>query len=428
MGDEDDVRASMGRQMDGEMNPYMLMEDLSDKLKLLDYEKNFCKGKSNLKPMHRAYFALPANNPNEQFFYFTSLTCWLLGKLGNPVQAPGQFDDPNESSALLVDALKKSGFSTDFSPAKLRVGYGVPICTVLNIVCDKVLEKSGFKFKRPKHDIKDTVEEESEALEEVEGDDGVVDLVDETIEEERDDENDEEYATNINQNVVGTSKKETPGETSATSVNDIGVKESTTDPAQWKLEVERMAPQLKLHVVIDQKDWRSHLDQMKNHHSIIQTSFGTVSSHLERISTDIEKSLEKISTREKYINNQFENLIREYKSSQESYLELNEKYRVSSNRVTSLTNQLASLVEDLESVKTDMEQRSSSMTDTGPVVNLKKVMSKMREEIVEMEVRIGVISHTLLQARFKSQHTQRLINPEKQALHSNALGISIEYE
>lgn len=40
------------------------------------------------------------------------------------------------------------------------------------------------------------------------------------------------------------------------------------DPTQWKLEVERAAPLLKIHITNDNKDWRVHLDQIQIHNNV----------------------------------------------------------------------------------------------------------------------------------------------------------------
>ena len=37
---------------------------------------------------------------------------------------------------------------------------------------------------------------------------------------------------------------------------------STTDSEAWNLEVERVAPKLKVTVRVDGRDWRSHLEQV----------------------------------------------------------------------------------------------------------------------------------------------------------------------
>ena len=44
-----------------------------------------------------------------------------------------------------------------------------------------------------------------------------------------------------------------------------GIMESHTDAEKWRLEVERVAPSLKVTVTVTNKDWRSHLDQMHSH-------------------------------------------------------------------------------------------------------------------------------------------------------------------
>ena len=65
---------------------FVKMEDLADRLKLLDYETRFCK-QHKFKPFSRHYFALPTN-PGEQFFAFTNLATWLLTVCGKKLDQP----------------------------------------------------------------------------------------------------------------------------------------------------------------------------------------------------------------------------------------------------------------------------------------------------------------------------------------------------
>ena len=39
---------------------------------------------------------------------------------------------------------------------------------------------------------------------------------------------------------------------------------STTDSEAWNIEVERVAPKLKVTVRVDGRDWRSHLEQVRS--------------------------------------------------------------------------------------------------------------------------------------------------------------------
>ena len=50
------------------------------------------------------------------------------------------------------------------------------------------------------------------------------------------------------------------------------IMESTVDASEWKLEVERVTPSLKVHIRTDNKDWRTHVDQMHQHRDGINTA------------------------------------------------------------------------------------------------------------------------------------------------------------
>ena len=71
--------------------------------------------------------------------------------------------------------------------------------------------------------------------------------------------------------------------------------------------------------------------------------------------------------------------------------------------MTERSRQLAEIADDLEAVKGDMEERGSSMTDGTPLVNIRKNLQRMKQEVVTMDVRIGVVQHTLLQAKLKDK-------------------------
>lgn len=80
---------------------------------------------------------------------------------------------------------------------------------------------------------------------------------------------------------------------------------------------------------------------------------------------------------------------------------------------------LSNITDELEMIKNEMDERGSSMTDGSPLVNIRKSLSRMRSEIEGMDVRIGVIQHTLLQAGFKNKESlnrdiTKVITKEKQ--------------
>jgi len=65
--------------------------------------------------------------------------------------------------------------------------------------------------------------------------------------------------------------------------------------------------------------------------------------------------------------------------------------------------ELKNVAEELEVVKNEMEDRSSTVTDTAPIVKMKEAFKKLRADTRQLEVRIGVVSHTLMQAKLRQR-------------------------
>ena len=61
-----------------------------------------------------------------------------------------------------------------------------------------------------------------------------------------------------------------PPQTPATERAEV--LESKTTAAEWKIELERVLPQLKVHIRSDAKNWRSHLQQMQDNKKQIESA------------------------------------------------------------------------------------------------------------------------------------------------------------
>lgn len=59
------------------------------------------------------------------------------------------------------------------------------------------------------------------------------------------------------------------------------------DPAEWRLEVERVAPRLKITVASDARDWRSHLDEAHRHSQEISTVWPGARAALGAVQTEV---------------------------------------------------------------------------------------------------------------------------------------------
>jgi hypothetical protein len=61
---EDEDVGTGGPSAMGTNDSNIVMEDILEMLKLLDYENKFCKNKG-FKPLSKVYFSQPAANPSE---------------------------------------------------------------------------------------------------------------------------------------------------------------------------------------------------------------------------------------------------------------------------------------------------------------------------------------------------------------------------
>jgi hypothetical protein len=123
---EGDNKDKKVEETESELDPLILMDDILDKLKLLDYENLFTKTKGH-RPLSRAYFAIKSSNQGEQSVYFNSLAIWLLSLCGANVSADKKYDDPTTMANTLLTEMKNVGISCDIPPNKLRTVFSFNI-------------------------------------------------------------------------------------------------------------------------------------------------------------------------------------------------------------------------------------------------------------------------------------------------------------
>jgi estrogen-related receptor beta like 1 len=139
--------------------------------------------------------------------------------------------------------------------------------------------------------------------------------------------------------------------------------ESKTDATEWKLEVERVLPQLKVTIKTDNKDWRTHIEQMHTYQESIDESLKETKNYFEKLYDEISRTLEKINSREKYINSQLDEPMQNFRNYQDRLSEIKETYRNRSSGINERTQLLSGVTNDLQRIKEEMEEAGQSMTD-----------------------------------------------------------------
>jgi len=395
MGEEEARRGDLDGDVPGAayMSSFIQMSEFLDKLKLLNYEKDFCRS-WGFNPFSSHYFAIPTN-PGEQFFTFTNIVAWLLKQCNKSFEKPQEYDDPNATISEILNEARSLGVAVDFPPAKLKAGNGSQVVYLLNKLADEALKLQMFSWQQPEYTEED--EENGDTLIEDDSELTMDKLNDELADEVEDEAEEEESYLDL----AGMKQQALINEFSGSKPESV--LESKVNVDEWKLEIERVLPLLKVHIRADVKDWRTHYEQMQSYSNGIKHTLTDTHTQLDKLHEEISKTLEKISSREKYINNQLEGKIQDYRSDQDKLAAIKEKYEESSGGVHELTQNLSNITDELEQVKIQMEERGTNMTDSGPLVRIKQALSKLNQEIMEMELQIGVHEHSLLQGKLREK-------------------------
>ena len=166
------------------------------------------------------------------------------------------------------------------------------------------------------------------------------------------DESDDDAIFKLNDNRISTTRGE-----------QLVIENLNIDEDQWRLEVERVQPRLKVTVRNDARDWRSNLEQIKQYRNAITGNLEGTKVQLEKIQKDVAFTMEKIGNRERYLNRELGTILDEYRGLQDQLSKVKEEYQGISGGVVERTRKLATLTDKLEVIKREMDERGSSMTD-----------------------------------------------------------------
>lgn len=368
---------------------YLMWESALEKLKLLDYEKEFC-GPKHVSPFSRVHFVFPGANASHQFTDFVEICGWLCEIIGADFERE-QYDDPNTVVNKLMLALRSLGFNSNFPVQKLKVAHGEPVCAVLDFITDKALAERKFRWGQPKYDDADEVEQ---------GGDDLDDDLDQGIDEEVEGGVDDDALFHEPQ---GTEVDEMSMDSSAHQILHADV-----DPVAWKTELERVGPRLKAQQQLSSNEWRAHVDQTCGSREKIDKVLAETQGDLKGLNKDVGDELSKLSTKEKYINHQFMSISADYREVAAVLAELEKKSGGSNERVSKLTNELTELTERMDDLKENFESKDSGIHDTSPLVRIKAALQQIKEECQAFDLRIGVVGHSLLAARVTTSARRRI--------------------
>jgi len=108
---------------------------------------------------------------------------------------------------------------------------------------------------------------------------------------------------------------------------NVNLIESQIDPYEWKLELERVGPALKVKTKENLKDWRSKITKVNQLQTSINNVIPEVRSTLERLATELNRTTERIENRESSINMNLDDTAEEYRENITKLSALSEDYK-----------------------------------------------------------------------------------------------------
>ena len=123
---------------------------------------------------------------------------------------------------------------------------------------------------------------------------------------------------------------------------------------------------------------------------------------LEKLADDMERTLSALRKAEQKLNQQCQGEVAEFAQKQDELQAKQDEYAKQSEYINQLTNELAGVSDELGAIKSKMDERGTSMTDTTPLIKIKSALTQLRSEAKTMEIRIGVVNHTLVTKKLKS--------------------------
>lgn len=126
--------------------------------------------------------------------------------------------------------------------------------------------------------------------------------------------------------------------------------------------------------------------------------------------------MDKVESREKHLNNELKNLIKQFKDTSIELSTIQAGVKETEHETDQITRELMEIVSDIETIKSKMEQRGQSMSDgsecfigfrdiwilvieqinfLGPVINIKKAIAKLKEDISHLNLEMGLLNYSL---------------------------------
>ena len=367
----------------------LVMDDIQEKLKLLDYENQFCKIYKH-PPVSHIYFSHHIN-PQDQLSYFYDLVYWLmsLNKQKTPNMRPftpfvssSHLGDSEEVAKHILADVRNFGIKAaeTITPITIKLGHGEGVCVIINDLLNRELVRQDYKFQMP------VVSENGVNLYRMEG-------LDADVFEEIDFDMPDEMIWKNEESEIGNEEEETLPRTSSTGVSDMmiiekddekkeGIIETNVDPVHWMAEARRVAPKLKLEYDEDLTQ-QNRLNEFKGVQKSLKSFLSDPScvGLIEKKAEHMGKDLEKIYSAEKKIQVLCEESFMELRKIAEKRVDTFKILNDKRAKVQFLCDEFEKIENRLETYNSQLDIKNSELKSNNKLIEIRAKLKILRNDV-----------------------------------------------
>eukprot|EP01017_Pseudomicrothorax_dubius_P029009 TRINITY_DN3493_c0_g2_i8.p1 TRINITY_DN3493_c0_g2~~TRINITY_DN3493_c0_g2_i8.p1 ORF type:complete len:165 (-),score=50.69 TRINITY_DN3493_c0_g2_i8:136-630(-) len=145
---------------------------------------------------------------------------------------------------------------------------------------------------------------------------------------------------------------------------------------------------------------------MRTFEDTIKKNIPDARNRLEKLSEEMTKLLDRISQRENSINVNLNDQGLQYRTQAEDYKTLQQGYQTKNEAVNEMREKFKKINEQFESIQAKIDEYGSNATDSSPIVKIKEAIKNLRAEIAAIDLRSGIVNHTVLNYMRKEKKEQ----------------------
>ena len=118
------------------------------------------------------------------------------------------------------------------------------------------------------------------------------------------------------------------------------------------------------------------------------------------------RALEKINKKELVLNKGV--VGSSGKESAHNMKVISDEHNVIKSRVEDMEAKYYEIEEELSKTESNMDEAGKKVTDLTPLTKIKKSIEKVQKDIKSIDIRIGVVSNTMLQTKIKDEESEQI--------------------